>query len=136
MIHLLTADFSLGDALLTVLEIFLLVAWFWILIAILSDLFSDHTMSGWGKAGWVVLLLVLPFLGAFIYLIARGGTMHERALQREAAAKRQFDAYIRQTAAASPAEELAKLTELRDRGAISETEFEQLKQRALGGAGA
>jgi hypothetical protein len=140
MIGLPTADFTLGDALLTVLEIFLLVAWFWILIVILSDLFGDHTVSGWGKAGWCVLLLILPFLGAFIYLIARGGTMHERVLQREASAKRQFDAYIRQTAAASPAaaspaEELARLAELRERGAISEAEFEQLKQRALTGGG-
>lgn len=135
MINSLIADFTLGAALLTVLEIFLFIAWFWIFIAIVSDLFTDHTVSGWGKAGWVVLLLILPFLGAFIYLIARGGTMHERALQREANAKRQFDAYIRQTAAASPADELAKLTELRERGAISEAEFERLKQRALvGGA--
>lgn len=136
MINVLTADFTLGDALLTVLEIFLFIAWFWIFIAILSDLFSDHTISGWGKAGWAIVLLVLPFLGAFIYLIARGGTMHERALQREANSRRQFETYIRQTAAASPADELVKLTELRDRGAISEAEFEQLKQKALSGGGA
>jgi ABC-type transport system involved in cytochrome bd biosynthesis fused ATPase/permease subunit len=137
MIHVPMADFTLGDVLLTVLEIFLFVAWFWIFIAILGDLFSDHTMSGWGKAAWAIVLVVLPFLGAFIYLIARGGTMHERALQREANSRRQFETYVRQTAAtASPADELAKLAELRDRGAISEAEFEQLKQRALSGGGA
>jgi ABC-type transport system involved in cytochrome bd biosynthesis fused ATPase/permease subunit len=136
MFHVLTADFTLGDALLTVLEIFLFVAWLWIFIAILSDLFSDHTVSGWGKAGWAIVLVVLPFLGAFLYLIARGGTMHERALQREVNARRQFETYVRQTAATSPADELVKLTELRDRGAISEAEFEQLKQKALTGGGA
>jgi hypothetical protein len=134
MLTFLTADFTLGAALLTVLEIFLFIAWFWIFIAIVSDLFSDHTVSGWGKAAWSVVLLVLPFLGAFIYLIARGGTMHERALQREANAKSQFDAYVRQTAAPSPADELAKLTELRERNAISDAEYEQLKQEVLGTA--
>ncbi len=131
MINLLTADFSLGDALLTVLEIFLFVAWFWILISILGDLFGDHTLSGWGKAGWVIGLLVFPFLGIFIYLIARGGTMHERAARREAEARKKFETYVRQTAAASPADELVKLTDLRDRGTISEAEFEQMKRRAL-----
>jgi Phospholipase_D-nuclease N-terminal/Short C-terminal domain len=131
MIHLLTADFNLGDALLTVLAIFLFVAWFWILIAILSDLFSDHTLSGWGKAAWVIGLLVFPFLGIFIYLIARGGTMHERAVRREGEARKQFETYVRQTAGTSAADELVKLTELRDRGSISEAEFEQVKERVL-----
>jgi ABC-type transport system involved in cytochrome bd biosynthesis fused ATPase/permease subunit len=131
MTYLVTADFNLGDALLTVLEIFLLVAWFWILITIFADLFSDHTVSGWGKAAWTVGLLILPFLGAFIYLIARGGTMHERAARRDADARRQFEAYVRQTAATSPADELAKLSDLRERGAISEAEFERLKQKLL-----
>jgi hypothetical protein len=125
------AEFTLGAALLTVLEIFLFVAWIWILVGIISDLFSDHEVSGSGKAGWTILLLVLPFLGVCIYLIARGGTMHERALRREAEAKRQFDAYVRQTAGASPADELAKLADLRDRGTISQSEFEQAKSRLL-----
>jgi ABC-type transport system involved in cytochrome bd biosynthesis fused ATPase/permease subunit len=135
MIDFVTAAFSLGDALLTVLEIFLFVAWFWILIAIISDLFSDHTVSGWGKAAWTVGLLLLPFLGAFIYLIARGGTMHERAARRQAEATRHFETYVRQTAGASPADELVKLTDLRDRGTISEAEFEQMKTKVLAGGG-
>ena len=134
MTHLVLANFTLGDALLTVLEIFLFVAWIWILVAIISDLFSDHAVSGWGKAGWTILLLLLPFLGIFIYLIARGGTMQERALKREAEAKKHFDAYVRQTAGASPADELAKLADLRDQGTISEAEFEQAKNRVLGEA--
>jgi hypothetical protein len=125
------AEFTLGAALLTVLEIFLFVAWIWILVAVITDLFSDHDVSGWGKAGWTLLLVVVPFLGILIYLIARGGTMQERALRREAEAKRHFDAYVRQTAGASPADELAKLADLRDRGTISEAEFEQAKSRLL-----
>ena len=79
---MLIADYSLGDALLTVLEIFLLVAWFWILITIIGDLFRDHQMSGWGKAGWVLVLILIPFLGSLIYLIARGEGMRERAVSR------------------------------------------------------
>lgn len=128
------AAYSFGQALLTVLEIFLFVAWIWVLVAVISDLFSDHQVSGWGKAGWCVLLLLLPFLGVFLYLIARGGSMHERAAKRQAEAQHRFDAYVRQTAAsASPADELVKLSDLRERGAISETEFEQAKARLLSG---
>jgi hypothetical protein len=124
--------YSLGDALLTVLEIFLLVAWFWILITIIGDLFRDHEVSGWAKAAWVFFLIFLPFLGVLIYLIARGEGMRERALREQTEAKRQMDAYIRDTAGASPADELQKLTALKDRGAISDAEFERAKARLLG----
>lgn len=129
------AEFTFGAALLTVLEIFLFVAWIWVLITIVGDLFGDHSVSGLGKAGWVILLVLLPFLGVLVYLIARGGSMHERAMARQADAQRQFDAYIRRTAAASPADELVKLASLRDRGAISEADFERAKERLLGGDG-
>lgn len=130
------ATYTLGDALITVLEIFLFIAWFWVLITLFGDLFGDHEASGWGKAGWSLLLIVLPFLGILIYLIARGGGMQERALARQVEAKQQFDTYVRQTAAgASPADELAKLADLRDRGTISESEFEQAKRGLLTGGG-
>jgi Phospholipase_D-nuclease N-terminal/Short C-terminal domain len=128
---LLIADYSLGDALLTVLEIFLLVAWFWILITIIGDLFRDHEMSGWGKAGWVLVLILIPFLGSLIYLIARGEGMRERAIREQADAKRHMDAYIRETAGDSPVDELHKLSELKARGDISEAEFEQAKAKLL-----
>lgn len=127
------ADYSFGEALLTVLEIFLFVAWIWVLISLFSDLFSDHSVSGWGKAGWTFLLFLVPFLGALIYLIARGGGMHERAMSRAAAAQSQFDAYIRQTAGSSPASELETLAKLRSEGVLSDAEFEQAKQRLLAG---
>jgi hypothetical protein len=128
---LLIADYGLGDALLTVLEIFLLVAWFWILITIIGDLFRDHQMSGWGKAGWVLILILIPFLGSLIYLIARGEGMRERAVREQADARRHLDAYIRETAGTSPADELHKLNELKQKGAISDAEFEQAKAKLL-----
>jgi len=127
------ADYSFGEALLTVLEIFLFVAWIWVLISLFSDLFNDHQVSGWGKAGWTFLLFLVPFLGALIYLIARGGGMHERAMHRAEAAQSQMDAYIRQTAGSSPASELETLAKLRADGALSDSEFEQAKQKLLAG---
>jgi Short C-terminal domain/Phospholipase_D-nuclease N-terminal len=88
-------------------------------------------MSGRGKAAWVFLLIFLPFLGVLIYLVARGSGMRERALADQAEAKRQFESYVRDTAGTSPADELAKLSELKDKGAISQTEFEQAKAKLL-----
>jgi Phospholipase_D-nuclease N-terminal/Short C-terminal domain len=125
------ADITFGQALLTVLEIFLLFAWFWILITIIGDLFRDHEMSGWGKAAWVLVLIVLPFLGTLIYLIARGEGMRERAAKEQAEARKHFDAYVRETAGSSPADELHKLSELKQKGDLSEAEFEQAKAKLL-----
>ena len=129
---MLIADFTLGDALLTVLEIFLFVIYLWILITIIGDLFRDHQLSGWAKAGWILLLLVLPFLGALIYLIARGEGMRERTVREQADMRRHMDAYIRETAGSgSSVDELAKLSELKDKGAISDEEFERAKAKLL-----
>jgi ABC-type multidrug transport system fused ATPase/permease subunit len=125
------AEFTFGHALLTVLEIFLLFAYIWVLITIIGDLFRDHHMSGWGKAGWILVLLVIPFLGALVYLIARGDGMRDRAVKEQAEVRRQMDTYIRETAGASPVDELAKLSELKEKGAISDAEFEQAKTKLL-----
>jgi Short C-terminal domain/Phospholipase_D-nuclease N-terminal len=128
----LIADYSLGDALLTVIEIFLFVIWIWILIYILSDLFRDHQISGWAKAAWVLLLVVLPLLGSLVYLIARGDGMRDRTIKAQAEAQHHFDSYVRhQAAAASPAEELSKLSELKDKGTITDEEFEKAKAKLL-----
>jgi hypothetical protein len=127
------ADYTFGQGLLTVLEIFLFVAWIWVLITVFSDLFGDHKVSGWGKAGWCVVLLLVPFLGVFIYLIARGGSMQERAIKRQSDAQSQFKDYVRQTAAVSPADELAKLAELLDKGTITAADFEQAKAKVFSG---
>jgi len=129
---LVLANYSLGDALLTVLEIFLLVAWFWILITVITDLFRDHTISGWAKAAWVFFLIFLPFLGVLLYLIARGDGMRERAVREQAEMQKHMDTYIRETAGSgSSVDELAKLSELRDKGAISDAEFQQAKAKLL-----
>jgi hypothetical protein len=128
---MIIADFTLGDALLTVLEIFLLVVWFWILIAILGDLFRDHELSGWWKAVWVFFLIFVPFLTALIYLIVRGQGMRERSIKEQADARKHFDSYVRETAGTSPVDELHKLSELKDKGAISDAEYETMKAKIV-----
>jgi Short C-terminal domain/Phospholipase_D-nuclease N-terminal len=125
------ADFGLGEALLTALSIFFFVIWIWILITILSDLFRDHELSGWTKAAWVFFLVFVPFLTALIYLGVRGSGMRERALKEQADAKAQFDSYVRETAS-SPVDELHKLSELHDKGTISDEEFEKMKAKLVG----
>jgi hypothetical protein len=126
------ADVSFGEVLLVVLEFFLLFAWIWILIAVISDLFRDHELSGVVKAVWVFFLVFLPFLGVLIYLIARGNGMRDRTIKEQADAKKQFDGYVREQArSASPADELAKLADLKAKGAISAEEFEQAKKGLL-----
>ena len=128
---LLLADISFGEALLLMLEFFLFVAWLWILFGIVSDLFRDHEISGWGKAAWVFFLLILPFLSALIYLIARGDGMRDRTIKAQEDAKSHFDAYVRQQAHSSPADELHKLSELKEKGALSPEEFERAKAKLL-----
>jgi ABC-type multidrug transport system fused ATPase/permease subunit len=129
---LVLADYTFGAALLTVLEIFLFVAWFWILITVITDLFRDHETSGWAKAAWVFFLIFLPFLGVLVYLIARGDGMRDRAVREQAEMQKHMDNYIRETAGSgSSVDELAKLSELRDKGAISDAEFQQAKAKLL-----
>jgi flagellar biosynthesis/type III secretory pathway M-ring protein FliF/YscJ len=125
------ADFSFGQGLLLIFEIFFFVIWIWILITILSDLFRDHELSGWWKAVWVLFLVFIPFLTALIYLIARGSGMRERALKAQAEAKQHMDAYIQQQAHSSPADELHKLNDLKEKGAISSEEFDKAKAKLL-----
>jgi hypothetical protein len=129
------AEFTLGHALLTTLSIFFFVIWIWILITILSDLFRDHELSGWWKAVWVLFLVVIPFLTALIYLIARGNGMRERTIQAQADAKKEFDSYVRQAAGpgggASTADELEKLARLKAAGTITDAEFETQKTKLL-----
>ncbi len=125
------ASFSFGDALLLALEIFFFVVWIWILITILSDLFRDHESSGWAKAVWVLFLVFIPFLTALIYLIVRGGGMRDRALKAQADAKKHMDAYIQEQSHSSPADELHKLNDLKEKGAISGEEFDKAKAKLL-----
>ena len=128
----LLADFGLGEALLVTLEIFFFVIWIWILITILSDLFRDHELGGGAKAAWVFFLVIVPFLSSLIYLIARGQGMRERAIKEQADAKKHMDEYIRETATTSPVDELAKLTALKEKGAISDEYFNKMKAKLVG----
>jgi hypothetical protein len=128
---MLLANFSFGDALLLAFEIFFFVIWIWILITILSDVFRDHQLSGWWKAIWVLFLVFIPFVTALIYLIARGSGMRERALKAQAEAKHHMDAYIQEQAHSSPADELHKLNDLKEKGAISSEDFEKAKTKLL-----
>jgi hypothetical protein len=126
------ADFTLSDAFLTVLEIFFFVIWFWILIVILSDLFRDHELSGWSKAVWVLFLVFVPFVTALVYLIVRGQGMRDRAVKEQAETRKHLDQYVRETAGTSPVDELHKLADLKDRGAISDAEYEKMKAKLVG----
>jgi ABC-type multidrug transport system fused ATPase/permease subunit len=123
------ADYGLGEALLTVLSIFFLVIFIWVLIVILTDLFRDHETSGWAKAAWAFFLIVFPYVTAFVYLIARGKGMRERAIRERAEAQKEAEAYVRRVAGSSPVDELHKLDELREKGAISQEEFERMKAK-------
>jgi hypothetical protein len=129
---MLLADFTFGQGLLVVLEIFLFAAWLMVLFTIISDLFRDHGLSGWGKAAWIIFLIFLPFLGALVYLIARGHGMRERALAQQQQAQQQFDAYVKHAAGSgSAADELTKLAKLHDDGKLSDQEFEAAKSKIV-----
>jgi len=126
------ADINLGEALLLALEIFFFVIWIWILITILTDLFRDHELSGWWKAVWVIFLVLIPFLTALVYLIARGNGMRDRTIKAQAEAKQHFDSYVREQAhTGSTADELDKLHALQAKGAISPEEYEKAKAKLL-----
>jgi hypothetical protein len=126
------ADISFGEGLLFIFEFFLLFAWIWILISIISDLFRDHELSGVAKAVWVFFLVFLPFLGVLLYLIVRGNGMRDRTIKEQADAKKHFDEYVREQAGAgSSVEELHKLNELKEKGALSPEEFERAKAKLL-----
>lgn len=125
------ADVSFGDLLLLIFEIFLFVVWIWILFTIVTDLFRNHDMSGWLKALWIVLLIFIPYLTAIVYLIIEGSDMRERQLRAQAEAKHQADNYIRAAAHVSPADELNKLHELVEKGALTEAEYDRAKEKLL-----
>jgi Phospholipase_D-nuclease N-terminal/Short C-terminal domain len=118
---LLAADYPFLDVMWTMLVFFAWVIWFWILISILSDVFRRHDISGWGKAAWTIFLIVLPFLGVLIYMIANGKGMAERNVERVEAA----------SAMRGPTAEIAAAKELLDTGAITPEEFESIKRKAL-----
>ena len=113
---------------------FLWVIWIWILIWIFIDIFRSNDLSGWAKALWFLFVLFIPVIGVLVYVIARGGSMHERAAQQAQQEDAEFRSYVQQAAASSPAstaDQLAKLADLRDRGVISAEDFEREKAKVL-----
>jgi Phospholipase_D-nuclease N-terminal len=108
------------------------VIWIWILITVLMDLFRRHDVGGWGKAAWTLFVIVLPFLGVFMYLITQGKEMAERRNAELQSSRASFDSYVRDVASANdPSDQIAKGKELLDQGAIDQAEFELLKRKAL-----
>ncbi|HMX07706.1 MAG TPA: SHOCT domain-containing protein [Microthrixaceae bacterium] len=130
---MILADVNLGEILWTTLVIFFMVMYFMILFSILGDLFRDHDTSGWGKAAWVLFLVIAPFLAALIYLIARGNGMAKRSMAAQADAQKQFNEYVQSVAGSgSPSDQIAQAKQLLDSGAIDQAEFDRLKAKALG----
>jgi predicted PurR-regulated permease PerM len=131
---LAASSYPLLDIFWSILELFLWIIWIWILIWIFIDIFRSHDLSGWGKALWFLFVLFIPLVGVLVYLIVRGGSMHERAVQQAQQQDQQFRQYVQQTASSSPAstaDQLTKLADLRDRGVISAEEFDREKAKVL-----
>ena len=126
----IAADYPFLDILWTMIIFFSWVIWIWIVITVFADLFRRHDISGWGKAAWVVFVIVVPFLGVLVYLIAQHDGMRDRSMQQAEGQKQAFDQYVRETAGGS-ATEIAKAKELLDSGAITQAEFDALKAKAL-----
>lgn len=133
----LAYDYPLLSVFWSMLLFFLWIMWFVLLFRIITDIFRDDTMSGWAKAGWMVLTILLPFLGVFIYVIARGKNMGRREVAQARAQQEEFNSYIRQTAAGgtSSVDELARLSEIRSHGDITDEEFRRAKELVLAGHG-
>lgn len=125
-------NYPLLQVFLSMLYFFLFVIWIFIAITVVFDIFRSRDLSGWGKALWFLFVLVVPYLGVFIYLVVRGGKMHERQAANAATQKAAFDDYVRQTAGTGDvASQLTQLADLRDRGVISADEFESQKTKLL-----
>ena len=131
---MLAYDYPLGGVFLSFLYFFLFVIWIWILITVFMDIFRSHDLGGWAKALWCIFVIILPFLGVFVYLIARGGKMQERKIQDAAQQKQAFDSYVRETAGSSGGDVTSQLTQLADlkaQGVLTDAEFESQKAKIL-----
>jgi hypothetical protein len=128
----LLAEFGTGQVFWSMLWFFMWFIWIWLLIIVFSDIFRSRDLSGWGKALWSIFVIVLPYLGVFVYLIARGKKMGEHAAEAAQAQDAAMRQYVQSAAGtSSPAEELTKLADLKARGVIDDAEFERLKANAL-----
>jgi hypothetical protein len=129
------AEFGTGQVFWSMVWFFLFFIWLWLIIVVFGDIFRSRDLSGWGKALWTIFIIVVPYLGVFVYLIARGRKMQEHAVQAaqdQDAAMRRYVQSVAAPGGQSTADEIARLAELRDKGIIDEAEFQQAKQKALG----
>ncbi|MGO9078320.1 MAG: SHOCT domain-containing protein [Streptosporangiaceae bacterium] len=127
--------YPLLDLFLTMLYFFVWILWIFLVIRIIIDIFASHDISGWAKAGWLIFIVILPFIGVLVYLIARGHHMAERQAKAAQAQDEAVRKYVRDASGSGSggsADQLAKLAELRDKGALSEAEFQQGKAKILG----
>jgi type VI protein secretion system component VasK len=125
-------EYTPGDVFLSMLWFFLFFIWIWLLITVFADIFRSDDMSGWSKALWTIFVIVLPYLGVFVYLIARGHKMSEHAMHQAQRQEEQMRTYVQSVAGApSAADEIARLAELRDKGSLSEEEFQAAKAKVL-----
>ncbi len=132
---ILATSYPFLEVFWTMLIFFAFVIWIWILITVLMDLFRRHDTSGFAKVLWIIFIVVLPYLGVFVYLIAEHQGMTERAIKTQQDAQAQMDQYVQSVAGKTdPAEQIAKAKGLLDAGTISQAEFDQIKQKALAGA--
>jgi Short C-terminal domain/Phospholipase_D-nuclease N-terminal len=131
---MLAAEFGTGQVFWSMLWFFLFFIWIWLLIVIFADIFRSDDLSGWGKALWSIFIIFLPYLGVFVYLIARGHKMQEHSVKDAQAQDAAFRSYVQNVAGSggSAADEISRLADLRDRGVISEAEFQQAKAKAIG----
>ncbi|TXS51841.1 SHOCT domain-containing protein [Streptomyces sp. t39] len=132
-------DYPLLNVFLSMLWFFLWVMWFFLLFKVCTDLFRDRSMGGWAKAGWLVFVLVLPYLGVFVYLIARGRSMGERDVEQLKEQDAAFRQYVRKAAGTEgggTVDELHRLAALKEKGDITQDEFERAKAQVLSGAAA
>ncbi len=126
------ANYSFLDVMWTMLVFFAWVIWFWLLITVFMDVFRRHDIGGGAKALWIIFVIVLPYLGVLIYLIAEHAGMAQRSTKDMQQSQAQFDDYVKQVAAqGDPAEQIAKAKQLLDAGTITQAEFDQIKAKAL-----
>jgi hypothetical protein len=129
---ILATSYPFLEVFWTMLIFFAFVIWIWILITVLIDIFRRHDTSGFAKVLWIIFIIVLPYLGVFVYLIVEHRGMTERAIKQQQSAQQQMDQYVQSVAAKTdPAEQIAKAKQLLDGGTITQTEFDQIKQKAL-----
>ena len=125
------SSFGTGQVFLSFLWFFLFFIWIWLLIVVFSDIFRSHDLNGWAKALWTIFIIVLPYLGVFVYLIARGSKMSQHAASDAASADIQARKYIQSAVTRTPSEELARLADLKAQGVIDDDEFQRLKAQVV-----